>query len=486
MKTSEPPFLTLARKRDLDEETAFTICRMIDSVGWELVEDWDWNWLEKKRKNYRSLVKHELLEGAWKLLFEKDWYSQQTTNDVDKRISTITPLEGLVNLRTLVLQNNLIENLGPVSGMVQLRDLNCISNQIRDLSPLRNLQSLEELALTKNPVKSFRVLETLPALRELRISNDQVPVFVECKRFSALRVLSVGGKGSIRNLEDFPEMPRLKVLSAENLKDPAGIERFGQLETLDLSSGSFVSIDLLGKLKNMTHLEITTSKPIDIEPLSKLSALRSLYIHCRKVQGLSSLSGLPVLHEVKMNDKTLHDANELEALRLDLTSWDTEFRAERAGNRPGMNLEVVDQKTFDHYDSKAPFGILHAEFNRGMFRSERTWLLREIRAALSVKFEEDVDFHLPYTSGFSRTERVIIYSVEAYEAFRDIVATIQTVLNETRNDWIIWCQSLLWESPEDQEIPEGIEDFIVWIYRDKVMVTEAHATAVRKLVEWGG
>jgi hypothetical protein len=268
------------------------------------------------------------------------------------------------------------------------------------------------------------------------------------------------------------------------LKDLAGIEQFDELETLDLSHGSFASIDLSGGLKNLTHLEISTSKPIDIEPLSKLSALRSLYINCRKVQGLSSLSDLPVLHEIKINDKTSHDANELEALRQDLTPWDTEFRVERTGTRPGINLEIVDQKTFDYYDSEAPFGILRGEFNRGMFRSERSWLLNEIREALSVKFKEDEDFHLPYTSGFSRTERVIIYSVEAYESFRDIAATIQTVLTETRNDWIIWCQSLLWESPEEQEVPEGAEDFIVWIYQDKVMVTEAHAEAVRKLVEW--
>jgi hypothetical protein len=483
MKTAEPSFLTLARKPDLDQETAFTICRMINSVGWELVEDWDWNWLEKKRKNYRSLIKHELLEGAWKLLFEKDWYSQQTISG--KKISTIGPMEELVNLRTLVLHNNLIEDIGPVSSMVQLRELKCNGNRIRDLSPLHNLQLLEELEIGNNPVESFRTLEALPALRELRISTDQAPVFVECKRFPALRVLSVGGgKGSIKILAAFPGMPHLEVLSAENLKDLAGIERFNELETLDLSHLKSASLVLLGGLKKLTHLRISTSKPIDIGPVSKLSALRSLVISCPRVQGLSSLTGLPVLHEVKFNDEACCDADELEALRQDLTSWDTEFRAEQTGTRPGINLEIVDQKTFDYYDSKAPFGILRGEFNRGMFQSERSWLLREIRASLSVKFEEDVDFHLPYTSGFSRTERVIIYSLEAYEAFRDIAATIQTVLSETRNDWIIWCQSLLRESPEEQEIPEDAKDFIVWIYRDKVMVTEEHAEAVRKLVEW--
>jgi hypothetical protein len=484
MSTAEPSFLTLARKRDLDQETAFTICRMINSVGWELVEDWDWNWLKKKRKNYRSLIKHELLEGAWKLLFEKDWYSLQ--NISGKKISTIRPLDGMVNLRSLVLGGDLIEDLSPVSSMVKLRELNCINNRIRDLSPLRNLQSLEVLALIHNPVESFRVLEALQALRELSISTDQVAAFVECKRFPALRVLSVaGGKASIKNLAAFPEMPHLRVLSVQNLKDLTGTERFNELETLDFSHVNFASLELLSGLKKLTHLEISTSKPIDVEPLSKLSALRSLTINCPRVRCLSCLAGLPVLHEIKIINEASCDADELEALRQDLTSWDTEFRAEGKRTEPGINLEIVDQKTFDYYASTVPFGILHGEFNRGMVRSERSWLLRELREALSVKFEEDVDFHLPHTGGFSRIERVIIYSMEAYEAFRDIAATIQGVLSETRNDWIIWCQSLLRESPEEQEIPEGAKDFMVWIYRDKVVVAEEHAEAVRKLVEWG-
>ena len=55
-KEPEPLILQLARKSDLDQETAYTICRLINVVGWSLTDDWDWNWLNKKRRNYRSLI----------------------------------------------------------------------------------------------------------------------------------------------------------------------------------------------------------------------------------------------------------------------------------------------------------------------------------------------------------------------------------------------------------------------------------------------
>src|SRR5262245_25754462 len=120
----QSPFLTLARQSDLDQETAFTICQMIDMVGYDLVDKWDWDWLKGDNLDYCALIKRPILDKAWKKLFAKDWLNLQTTNDDDKRISTIAPLEGMTNLRTLVLQNNLIEDLRPLSGMLQLKDLN--------------------------------------------------------------------------------------------------------------------------------------------------------------------------------------------------------------------------------------------------------------------------------------------------------------------------------------------------------------------------
>src|SRR3954470_21216894 len=115
----EPPILALSRKADLDQETAYAICRLYDCVGWELDEDWDWHWLEKKRLNYRELIRNLSLERAWALLRQKDCVSLQTTNDRQKRIETITPLEGLNNLRTLMLQNNFVRDLQPLTQMTK-------------------------------------------------------------------------------------------------------------------------------------------------------------------------------------------------------------------------------------------------------------------------------------------------------------------------------------------------------------------------------
>src|SRR4051794_11335376 len=89
---AQPNFLRLARQADLDEETAYTICQMIDMVGYSIKEKWDWDWLKKKRRKYRSLIDPSLVSAAWDALVQKDWLSLQATNDETRRITTVAPL----------------------------------------------------------------------------------------------------------------------------------------------------------------------------------------------------------------------------------------------------------------------------------------------------------------------------------------------------------------------------------------------------------
>jgi hypothetical protein len=483
MTKPEPLCLTLARDPKLDNETAFTICRMIEYVGSSIRDDWDWDWLRKKRKNYRKLIDLDLLKDAWDELFQKDWFSLQTTNDVDKRISTIVPLEGLTNLRSLVLQNNLITDLRPLSGMTQLSNLSIYTNRISDLTPLKDLYALEELSLGDNPLESLQVLEQLPNLRELGLTPDQVSKFEECKRLPRLAALDIYGDQKIPHFKNWPEMPTLKLLKAYATQNLEGLERFITLETLKLLCGTYSDLNPLQNLKALTHLELITSQPLAIEPLAKLHALRCLVIHCPKIDNLDAIANLPVLAKLDVG-KSECARQQLEAIQKDLGSWDKEFKTEKTRTEPSLTLEVVDQETFDYYDSKASYGVQPNQINDGMLNSERDWLVDEIREAISLDFTEDTDFVLPHTTGTQRTERLILYSLETYESFRDIALAVQRILCQMRNDWIIWCQSLLWECPEDQEIPEGVEDFIVWIYPNKIMVAQQDEETVRKLIAW--
>jgi hypothetical protein len=364
--------------------------------------------------------------------------------------------------------------------------LHCYENRISDLTPLLSLQSLEKLSIAENPVGSFRVLEELPKLRELTLSTAQIARFVEVKCLRSLLSLDVTGDKAINDFTQWPDMPSLKVLDAHGMKNLKGIERFTSLQTLRLYGGKFTDLVPVSKLKRLAFLVICNSKPLDVESLAQLHALRYLSVNCPKVRGLDALSSLPVLHQIRMDDESSCETDKLSALRGELTSWDTEFRTDAKSIKPSLDLQVVDQETFDFYDGKGSYGVLADECNDGMLGCERSWLVGQMHEVLSLDFEKETDFVLPYTSGTRRSERVVLYSIKAYESFRNIVLAVQKILCETRNDWIVWFQSCLGEGMDMDEVPEGMEDFIVWIYPNKIVATKENAKIVRKLIDWQG
>jgi len=489
-KTEQPSFLRLALQPDLDEETAYTICQLIDAVGYEIKGmNWGWEWSKEKRGDFRSLIARSLARSAWHLLAEKEFLNLQTIGDEDPQITTIVPLEEMTNLRTLGLQNNQIADLRPLSKMSKLKFLNIYSNKVSDLSPLVNLQSLEVLHLGENPVESFAALERLPNLRWLLLSTDQVARFTKCKCLPSLRTLVIECDGSVDNLTNFPEMPSLKVLDMRGLKETAGFERFSSLSTLELTHGHFSRLDGVEKLKNLTHLEAWSSQPLSLQPLSTMYALRRVEILAPEIADLSALSRLPVLHEVRIGDR--QDANkipcnqaELEALRKSLTPWADEFKAPEKRASPSLDIEIVSEETFDYYDTEA-FGIKPGECEDGMFKSERRWLQDELIdsiEAINFKHGDNKDFFVTGYTGFARSEGLVLYSLRAYESVREIITAIQHILCETRNDWIIYFQGLVSEGPDCEELPEGAEDFTVWIYPDKIMATKENAAILRELL----
>ncbi len=100
------------------------------------------------------------------------------------------------------------------------------------------------------------------------------------------------------------------------------------------------------------------------------------------------------------------------------------------------------------------------------------WLEGRIGEFLEVDFEKNEDYSLLNRGRIARSTTVVLLSDRAVEAFPRLVLGIQKVLCHATKDWIIYFQS------DDVK-----EEFVVWIYPDKVMVTKEHEKLVRKLIK---
>ena len=78
--------------------------------------------------------------------------------------TSLEPLTELVNLQTLDLFWNQLNDLTTLVGMIQLKELNLRWNQIHDITPLANLIQIDKLYLDGNMIVDLKPLVDNPGL----------------------------------------------------------------------------------------------------------------------------------------------------------------------------------------------------------------------------------------------------------------------------------------------------------------------------------
>ena len=77
------------------------------------------------------------------------------------QVSDLSPLSELTNLSAIKIDNNRISNLSPLIPLINLQSIFLRYNQITDVSPLAGLSSIESVSLTGNQIQDFSPLDHL-------------------------------------------------------------------------------------------------------------------------------------------------------------------------------------------------------------------------------------------------------------------------------------------------------------------------------------
>jgi Leucine-rich repeat (LRR) protein len=464
-------FVEYASSPNLSEDEIYTIELLIDHARVKCDENyWD-DWSERddarEAKDYQPSFSKEHLHRAAHELMTCSSVSVQRLREAKRPVRDVTAFRFLPALSWLILQENEINDIGPLRHCRGLRTLSLSGNPIRDISALEGCPSLEELNLIDAPVHDLSPLSMLRQLKDLTLSTALIPKLRQLSSLPVLRKLYLHS-GEFDSFEGLPGMPELRIIERATVDSLSGLQRYPNLENLVCLAGKFDSLEPLRTSKQLTHIDIIDSRIRNLQPLSSLAALRELRIEtdCNTLD-LGPLDSLPALHEVRI----VCDGKEptaVETLRMSLTSWDLEFLSKRPKHTPSLTIEVVDQKTFDYYDTQKRFGIIEADTNEGLLASELAWLDNKLDAFFSVDFSEGKDYTIPSQFANARSRTVVLLSERAVEAFSQLALGIQEILCHVKRDWIVYFQH-----------EEG--EFTVWVYAHKIVVTEEHAERVREL-----
>lgn len=109
-------------------------------------------------------------EDAAALKYCKDLVYLDLTNN---RVTDLSFLSGLTNLRVLMLGNNKVADLAPVASLTNLEYLEIYINAVTDLSPLSGLANLAYLNCCRNAFTDVTPLMAMTQLKMLWIANNR-------------------------------------------------------------------------------------------------------------------------------------------------------------------------------------------------------------------------------------------------------------------------------------------------------------------------
>lgn len=471
---SPASFSEYAAQTDLSEDEMRTVETLIEHVQWKFDSAYweDWTECDNSPRQLKDKLRFEIghLRAAEKALADLDWVTFQRSEN-EWPIRNLQALRYLHQLAGLCLNDTEVSELGPLCACRNLRRLELARVPVTDISALAGCKRLERLNIQGTAVASLATLETLMHLKELAISAEHVPLLEELQRLPSLEKLEICGD-VFDSFANFPELPKLRVFWGAKVKSLEGIARFPHLESLVNFGGEITKLDPLLAVKRLTHLNILDSRVQTLAPITGLPGLRVLRLHTRAAQlDLVPLRNLPMLHEVAVKCAG-REPDALGPVRQRLTSWDSEYLVKIARTTPSLKLEIVDQETFDFYETKGKYGLTLADVNSQLLASELAWLDGRLKGVFAFGLEKDTDFSLPFRWAGARSRSVIVLSDRTVEVFRSIVLGLQEVLCHTRNDWILHLQS------------DGTEtEILAWIYPNRIVTTEEYARPLRKLMQ---
>ncbi|KAK2853136.1 hypothetical protein Q7C36_008337 [Tachysurus vachellii] len=283
-----------------------------------------------------QLLTH-LFPSPWKHTtdLEPGWSAKITAVNLDgQRLSHISNLEQLVNLRWASFNNNQLTNieglqhctlleelslnhnyictLDGLSKLQRLMRLSINSNQLRclDASVLKHLTNLHFLSAEGNCISSLQGVPKLHFLFELYVGNNNIRTsrdIYHLKPLSNLIILDLYGNPLTRALDNYRayvifHLPSLKAL------DGTPVE-LSECENAKDMFGGRLMVDMLGEklgqynYREMEKLELPgcSVRMVDLAPAELFVSLRSVNLERNNLTSFSGLINLPNVKVLYLN-----------------------------------------------------------------------------------------------------------------------------------------------------------------------------------------
>ena len=195
-------------------------------------------------------------------------------------LSTVTPFEGLVNLKYLDLSSNTLRNIEVFSAFTQLEELHMSYNALMYLDSLAEIKTLRVLDVSHNALSDLKPILGLTGLKTLKAANNAIT--------------SVEGLSVLANLEVLD-------MSENGIKDLSPLGSCTMLIELNMAYNLLTDISVMTNLTSVIRLDVSHNEIEDLPDFTKAHQLGALNIAYNKLKDIDELSVLKEIYSVDID-----------------------------------------------------------------------------------------------------------------------------------------------------------------------------------------
>ncbi|MEA2096057.1 MAG: leucine-rich repeat domain-containing protein [Candidatus Cloacimonadota bacterium] len=258
----------------------------------------------------------------------------------DNQIDDISPVSGLTNLTSLLLFYNQIDDISAVSGLINLTSLYLDENQINDICAITGLTNLTSLYLDENQISDISAVSGLTNLTSLHLGNNQISDISAVSGLTNLISLHLHDN-QISDISAFSDLINLTSLgiSSNQISDISAVSGLTNLTSFGISSNQISDISAVSGLTNLTGLLIGDNQICDISAVSGLTNLTTLRLGQNQISDISAVSYLTNLTYLYLNSDQISDIFAL-VENTGLGSGDTIFLIENFLSQEALDVHI--------------------------------------------------------------------------------------------------------------------------------------------------
>lgn len=218
-------------------------------------------------------------------------------------------------IASLNLYHNRITDISPLRNLTNLRQISITTNAIEDISAVENFKYLTDFRAGWNKIKNLDALKNKPNLKYLDVHDNELVDISGIKDSVNLFCIELDNN-KIKNIDSFKNLKAIQSINLDSnqIEDISVLKDKTTIENLYIGDNNIGKLNALENLTNLKTLSVFSNGIDDLSPIRNLTKLQYLYMGDNNISDISIIANFTELIELGLLKNPITDLSPIEGL----------------------------------------------------------------------------------------------------------------------------------------------------------------------------